>query len=410
VSTIFWTLPNQNIKNLNKHAIVDLIRFTPGGIARVDLARELGLTRAAITSIIDDLQSINLVREIESQHPGGRRPIVLEINPDLGWVVGIDIGARHVRLVLADFSARVVLELDVPLDISRGVEACLPLVDFAYKKLLEDAHLAPEKILAVGVGVPGPVVQKKGMVSGPPIMPGWDGFPIRDHLESLWGCPVSLSNDAELGALGEWAYGAGRGERNLAYIKVGTGIGSGLLLDGQIYRGATGSAGEIGHITLDEDGPLCTCGNKGCLEALAGGWALARYAIESVRKGTRTQLSDIKPIESISAADVICAAQSGDLLAQQIVINAGAHLGTAIASLVNLFNPSMVVVGGSVSQMGDLLLDPIRRTVQQRSLLVASKAVRITGALLGRRSSVMGASVEALSIILHQLAENNASR
>ena len=124
-------------------------------------------------------------------------------------------------------------------------------------------------------------------------MPGWDRYPIRDHLQQLWGIPVSLNNDAEMGAVGEWAYGAGRGERNLAYIKVGTGIGAGLLLDGQIYRGATGCAGEIGHITIDENGPLCTCGNRGCLEAIAGGGAIARKATEAVKMGQRTQLSEL---------------------------------------------------------------------------------------------------------------------
>lgn len=402
MSTIFWTLPTQNIKNLNKHAIIDLIRFTSGGISRVELARELGLSRAAITAIIDDLQSIELVREIEGQHAGGRRPVVLEINPDRGRVIGVDIGASHVSMVLADFSARVIHELEEPFEVAMGVDQGLSQIDQLFQRLLKESKIPNDKIDAVGVGVPGPVVSELGMVSNPPIMPGWDGFPIRDHLQKLWGCPISLNNDAELGALGEWAYGAGRGERNLAYIKVGTGVGAGLLLDGQMYRGVTGSAGEIGHITIDEHGLVCTCGNRGCLEAVAGGWALAHHAIDAVRKGQRTLLADIKPIEKITSHDIISAAKSGDLLAQQIITEAGVHLGTAIASIVNLFNPSMVVVGGSLSQMGDLLLEPIRRVVNQRSLIVASKAVRITAALLGRRSSVMGAVTEALSIVLHQ--------
>lgn len=406
MSTFFWTIPTQNVKNLNKHAVVDLIRFTAGGISRIELSRQMNLTRAAITAIVSDLQSAGLVREIEAHYPSGRRPIVLEINPDRGHVVGIDMGATHVTILVTDYSARVVREMDEPLDINEGPTVCLPRVEALVHQILAEAGLSLKDISAVGAGVPGPVVAGVG-VMGPPIMPGWDGYPIRDDLAKRFGVPVSLSNDAELGAIGEWAYGAGRGERDLAYIKVGTGIGAGLLLDGQIYRGATGSSGEIGHITIEENGPICTCGNRGCLEALAGGRAIANRAIQEINNGRRTLLTEISPVSQIRSRDVIAAARRGDLLSQQIVSEAGVHLGTALASLVNLFNPSMVVVGGGVAQIGDLLLEPIRETVHQRSLLPASRSVRITSALLGRRSSAMGAVVQALSIVLHRFSEHS---
>ena len=406
MSTFFWTLPTQNVKNINKHAVVDLIRFTSGGISRIELSRQMNLTRAAITTIVADLQSEGLVREVESHYPSGRRPIVLEINPERGYVVGIDMGATHVTILLTDYSARVVRELDESLDINAGPAVCLPRVEELVHRILAEAGLTIKDVTAIGAGVPGPVVAGVG-VSGPPIMPGWDGYPIRDDLAKRFGLPVSLRNDAELGAIGEWAYGAGRGERHLAYIKVGTGIGAGLLLDGQIYGGANGSAGEIGHVTIDESGPICTCGNRGCLEALAGGRAIARRAIQEVNSGRRTMLAQITPVSNIHSRDVIAAARRGDLVSQQIVSEAGVHLGTALASLVNLFNPSMVVVGGGVAQIGDLLLEPIRETVHQRSLLPASRSVRITSALLGRRSSAMGAVVQALSIVLHRLADHD---
>jgi len=260
------------------------------------------------------------------------------------------------------------------------------------------------------MGVPGPIVSEAGMVLAPPIMPGWDRFPIRDTLEKLWGVPVSLNNDAELGALGEWAAGAGRGEANLAYIKVGTGIGAGLLLDGHIYRGVTGSAGEIGHLTIDENGPICTCGNHGCLEAIAGGRAIALQAQEVVRKGKRTQMADVKPVESLSAREVAAAASRGDLPAQQILAKAGTHIGIAIAGLINLFNPSMIVVGGGVARTGDLLLEPMRQAVQTRSMPASARVVRITTAMLGKRSSGMGAVIQALTIALHQVADRKEVR
>jgi glucokinase-like ROK family protein len=390
------------VKNLSRHVILDMIRFTSGGISRAEIARQMDLTRAAITTIVDDLVQKELVRESASgPATGGRKPILLEINPKHGFVVGIDIGATHAGLVIADFSASVLHEAEFPLDINRGPEVCLPVIDTHLRRQLDQLNLPMSQILAIGVGVPGPVVAEAGAVSSPPIMPGWDNFPIRKHLHDLWGVPITLNNDAELGALGEWAYGAGRSQQNLAYIKVGTGIGSGLLLDGQVYRGATGCAGEIGHITIQENGPLCSCGSYGCLEALAGGRAIARKAREAVLAGRRTQLAIIEPVEAISARDVAEAARLGDLVAQQIVTTAGGYLGIAIADLVNLFNPGLVVVGGGVAQMGDLLLDPIRRAVRERSLRPAAQAVRITAAVLGRRSSSMGAVVQAISLALH---------
>lgn len=371
----------------------------------MELARQLHLTRAAVTEIVNSLQRLHIIREVQGHRSGGRHPIALEINPELGYVIGIDIGATHVTLVLADFSARVIGELGLPLDIEDGPQIVLQAVDEAIQRLLEAANVSLKDVKSIGVGVPGPIVKVSGWVSSPSVMDGWDRYPLRDHFIQTYGCPVALNNDAELGALGEWAYGAGRGERNLIFIKVGTGIGAGLLLDGQIYSGTTGSAGEIGHITIDENGPLCSCGNFGCLESVAGRRAIERKAIAAVQSGQRTQLSKIEPLEQISTRHIIAAAREGDIVAQRILIETGKHLGTAIASIVNLFNPSMIVVGGVISQIGDLFLESVRQTVQTRSLRAASRNVRITTSLLGMRSSAVGAVVAALSIVLHHLAE-----
>ncbi len=406
MNSYLWPTPVQNVKNINKHTILDLIRFTPGGISRVEIARHMDLSRAAVTAIVNDLLATGIIREAESRNVrSGRPPIVLEINPTRGYVIGIDFGATHLNLLVADISARILEEIEVEIDIQDGPKACLAEADSRVQELLAKTHLDLKDVLTIGVGVPGPIVAAAGMVVAPPIMPGWDGYPIRDTLQKLWGCPVSVNNDAELGALGEWAAGAGRGERNLAYIKVGTGIGAGLLLDGQIYRGVTGSAGEIGHLTIDENGPVCACGNQGCLEAIAGGRAIAQQARQSVQHGQRTQLASIQPVESITARDVAAAARRGDLLAQQILARAGMHIGIAIAGLVNMFNPGMVIIGGGVAQTGDILLEPMRQTVQRRSLPAATRVVRITTAMLGRRSSSMGAVIQALTIALHQVAD-----
>jgi len=410
LNNFYWSDSRQNVKNFNKHAIIDLIRFTPNGISRIELARVLGLTRAAITATINDLQEADLVHEVKGKHPAGRKPIVLEINPKRGYVVGVDIGATHITALLADYSALVLDEIDASIDISEGPHKILDMVIEMTKEMTRRTGISESSIHAMGIGVPGPVVAGGGMVSGPPIMPGWDKFPIDTYLEKALGIPVTVSNDAELGAIGEWAYGAGRGERNLVYIKVGRGIGAGLLVEGQIYHGATGSAGEIGHITIDENGPLCSCGNRGCLEALAGGNAVAKSAIARIKRGDRTTLSAIAPISSIRSEDVIDEACRGDLVSQQILIDAGRHLGTAIAGLVNLFNPNIVIIGGNVSRIGDLLLEPIRKTVQDRSLKMASSNLRISTALLGKRSSGMGAIVQALNMVIHNFADISDER
>ena len=392
-----------SFRNQNKRVILDMIRFTPGGISRSEIARQMDLTRAAISTIIGDLEGQGLVHEAtEGPTTGGRRPVLLEINPQHGFVLGIDMGATHLGMVVTDFSAKVINEIEVPFSISDGPHICLPRLQAQVKGLLEHSGLDLSQVHAIGIGVPGPVVVEAGSVGAPPIMPGWDGFPIRTHLESMWGVPVSLGNDAEFGALGEWAAGAGRGTKNLVYIKVGSGVGAGLMLDGEIYRGTTGCAGEIGHIAIMESGPVCTCGNRGCLEAVAGGWAIARQAREAVRSGKRTQLSSLE-VDSITARDVAAAARMGDLVSQQIITEAGTYLGVAIANLVNLVNPSMVVVGGGVAQLGDLLLEPIRHAVRVRSLRSAAQAVRINAAVLGRRSTSVGAVVQAINVALDHM-------
>ena len=384
---------------------MDLIRFADHGISRADLADKMGLTRAAVTIIINELIKNGIILSTESRSTSsGRPPVELEINPDQGVVGAVDMGARHLSVALGDFSARILEETELPFNVENGPKACLQQADHVLSELLQKRGLSSRDLAAIGVGVPGPVIAEKGTVMAPPIMPGWDRFPIRATLESQWGTAATLNNDAELGALGEWAYGAGRGEKNLAFIKVGSGIGAGLIINQQIYGGTTGSAGEIGHLTVDENGPLCTCGNHGCLEAFAGGHAIASQAKNLVASGKRTLLSEKDP-DSITARDVAEAARRGDLPAQEIIKRSGTFVGIAIAGLINLINPSTVIIGGGVAQVGDLLTGPIRQAVHERSLRASEHSVRITTAMLGRRSSLMGALVQAINVAIHVAIE-----
>lgn len=385
-----------------------MVRTSPTGISRAEIAQRLEVSRSTVSVIVDDLIASQLVLERGAGvSRGGRRPIVLEINPDAGRVVGVDMGASHVHVVLADLRGKILLESEASFNIADGPELCLQHMVGLVSKLLAHAGCAWVDIRAVGIGVPGPVVTAQGIVSSPPIMPGWDGFPIRSYLEEQWRKPVMIDNDADLGALGEWMFGAGRGESNLAYIKVGTGIGCGLMIDGKIYHGVLGTAGEIGHVTVSQDGPPCKCGNYGCLEVMAGGRAIAQRAELVVKAGQRTSLADLPRDKGLTAQDVAHAAQQGDLISQQLLSDAGRHIGSALASLINLLNPALILIGGGVAGAGDFLLNPIREAVQQRSLRASLAATRIRQAELGVHSVAMGAVALALNVAFQVRVPSN---
>lgn len=386
------------IRRLNKAAIFDAVRVNQDGISRADVARITDLSRATVSAIVDDLLQAGLVREARiGASRGGRRPTILELNPDAGRVVGIDIGATHLNVAVADLRGTVLAVSESDFDIAAGPAKGLEQVKEVVEEMLTSAECSWRSVKAVTVGVPGPVVEKLGAVAAPPIMPGWDGFPIQKQLKDLWGRPVFVVNDSDLGALGEWRFGAGKGESILAFIKIGTGIGCGILLDGQIYRGVIGTAGEIGHVTISEDGPPCTCGNYGCLEAMAGGRAIAQRAQLAIKAGQRTSLTSIYATRELNARDVAEAARNGDTVSQQLLGDAGRHIGSALASLINLLNPGLVIIGGKVGQSGDVILNPIRSAVRDHTMKPAFQAARIEVAALKSRSTVMGAIAFALS-------------
>lgn len=385
------------VRKLNKESILEIVRRSPDGVSRAEIAETLNVSRATVSGIVDGLITSGVILERGTgASRGGRRPIVLQINPEAGRIAGIDIGATHMVAVITDLRGRILADVEEPMDITAGPRVCLEQVRQWLGHLLDRSGERWENVWAVGVGVPGPVITAQGMVSSPPIMPGWDGFPIRHYLESGWHKPTLVDNDADLGALGEATFGAGRGETNLAYIKIGTGVGCGIVLNGKIYHGVLGTAGEIGHVTISQDGPPCKCGNYGCLEAMAGGRAIAQRAQLAVKAGQRTMLTELSPHHEITARDVALAAKAGDSVSQQLLSDAGRHIGSAIASLINLLNPGLIVIGGGVTEAGSYLLDPIQEAVNQRSLRASLQAARITVATLGRKATAMGAVALAL--------------
>jgi glucokinase-like ROK family protein len=379
------------VRELNKVLVLNLVRQEQT-ISRTDIARRAHLSRSTVSAIVNDLIAEGwLVESGTGKSRGGRRPILLTFNYQAGYVLGVDAGATHLLAVVTDLDAQTVTEVESSFDVSVGPEAGLQAIGSVIHQVLAAAHLERSQLIGIGVGLPGPLDYRRGTVVAPPIMPGWDNFPVRDRLESALGVPVYVDNDANLGALGEYSYGAGKNVDNLAFIKVATGIGCGIIAGGQIYHGQTGAAGEIGHVTMAEDGPPCTCGSYGCLEAMAGGPAIAQRAVRAIQVGQSTMLRSMISNGNLTAKLVEEAAREGDPLAVQLYADAGRLIGLAVANVINLLNPGRIIIGGGVSEAGELFLASLRDTASQRSMRAAVGATDIVQATLGHRSSALGA-------------------
>ncbi|MEJ2558210.1 MAG: ROK family transcriptional regulator [Anaerolineae bacterium] len=387
------------MRELNKSLVLKVIR-EERPISRAEIAKRTRLSRSTVSAIVDKLLESEFIREQGvGKSRGGRRPILLDFNPRAGFVVGLDIGAAHLLAVVADLQATLLVTLEEPFSIEVGPEKGLAQAVQIVETALEKANVLRPRVLGVGVAVPGPVDYAAGMVVSPPIMPGWDRVPIRDRLQGTLGLPVYLDNDANLGALGEYAYGAGKNVSNLAYIKIGTGIGCGLIVDGRIYRGQRGYAGEIGHLTIDENGPPCRCGSFGCLESMASAEAIVRRAEMAMQAGQQTSLSQHR---RLTATDIARAARERDALSQQLFEEAGRHIGVALAGLINLFNPGRVIIGVGADETSELLLDPVQRTVGARAMAGSLADTRIVPAQLRRETVAAG----AVALVLEQTFRN----
>lgn len=381
----------------HRRQVMELVWRSPEGTSRAQVARQLSLSRAAISQNADDLIEGGLIRDRDNRRShSGRRPVCLVTNPRAATVLGIEIRATRLLVVVADACSRILAETSQAFDIVDGPRLTLDQVRRMVDSLLLEAGIGSAQVDAACVGVAGPVDVEAGTMVAPPIMPGWDQYPIRSALSELLRVPVIVENDANLHAVGEVTYGASRGQSNLLFVMVDTGVGLGMILNGELYRGEHGGAGEIGHLVMVDDGPLCACGNRGCLEALAGDGAIARQAREIAKNDPDTLLARMCPIEMLTAREVEEAAAQGDHAAQQLLQRAGEYLGVAIVDIVNLLNPGLVVVGGGVAGAGDLLIEPIRKAVRLRALRLGA-AVEVTSASLRSRSGVMGAVAVALS-------------
>jgi glucokinase len=306
-------------------------------------------------------------------------------------VIALDIGGTQSRVALVNSDAKILKRVSVPTEAGQGYKIIIKSI----RELLTDDELA--RVVGIGVAIAGLVRADSGTLVYSPNMPGWLNFPIKQIFADEFGVPIYVGNDASLAAIGEYKYGAAKDIDNFIYITVSTGIGGGLILDGKLYVGADGYAGEVGHMTIDPDGPLCVCGMRGCFEAMASGTAIAREARERIAAGDKSSLSDIVDcdLSKITAATVEQAARSGDGLAKDVMHQAAVNLGIGLSNLIIIFNPDAIVVGGGVSRSNELIFDPARQVVAKRAVRYLQRDVPIIKAVLEDNVGLIGAAAMA---------------
>ena len=362
-----------------------------GPLSRVELADRLGVSRTTMASEVARLSELGLAEGVgPAASRGGRRSTLVDLSSEVRFV-GIAIGATAMSVAVTDGRLTVLGQRYVDMDVRLGPEHVLATSLELTRKVL--AEQGVDRPSGVGIGVPGPVDFHGGMPVSPPIMPGWDGYPVRDAIARELGCPALLDNDVNVMALGEQHSGVAKSARDFLFVKIGTGIGCGIVVDGHLYRGVDGCAGDIGHIRVEEFGPTCACGNTGCLEAFFGGAALARDAMAAARSQRSPVLAAMLAEKSeLTAVDVASAVAQGDPHAVQMIRDGGHRVGWVLASLVSFFNPDLIVIGGRVARLGHPLLAEIRGVVYRRSLPLATGNLPVVLSEMGDDAGVVGAA------------------
>ena len=382
------------------HRVLRLLR-DEGPVSRAELGDRLELTRPRLLAEVERLVAAGLIAEAGmAASRGGRRSTLVELHSRLRFAA-VDLGASSIDIEVTNGRLEPVAAYRESADIRSGPKAILNRVN----ELLAKAHTdgAYERLDAVGIGVPGPVSFRDGVPVSPPIMPGWDRFPVREVLAREHACPAVVDNDVNIMAIGERHGGVAHSVDDFLFVKIGTGIGCGIHLAGDVYRGVDGCAGDIGHIQVDSHGPVCSCGNAGCLEALFSGAALARDALAAARNGDSPALAErLETNGEIAARDVADGAAEGDVTCIRLIRDGGRRVGGVLATLVSFANPSMIVIGGGLAQLGHILLAEIRSVVYRRSLPLATGNLPVVLSELGSRAGVTGAAVLASDTAFEQ--------
>jgi glucokinase-like ROK family protein len=367
--------------------------------SRPEVSRITGFSRTLVSKYIDSTIELALLEEgTLGVSTGGRAPRLLKFNADAGEILVAELGASGMSIALSDLSGKLSEIIEIEGDIGLGPEKVLLNIENAFEKIISKTD---KEVWGIGIGLPGPVEFAEGIPMSPPIMPGWDRYPVRQRLSEKFNVPVWVDNDVNLMALGEVAKNHEKKYNELIYIKIGSGIGAGILTHGRLHRGAQGCAGDIGHIAVaGVTDVVCRCGNVGCLEALAGGIAIARDALIAAENGQSKFLHDrYRAKKKVEASDVIEGAKSGDKWCVDAINAAGQQVGKILATLVNFHNPSIIVFGGGISTAGDQLLASIRETVFKRSLPLATRDLEIR---IGENSDSTGL-IGAAEMVISEL-------
>jgi len=384
-----------SLRQMNRLRVIEMLYRQPGS-SRTDLARWTGLSRATVSALIEELGYAGVIEEHEgpvtaAPRSSGRPPVLLSLVPGAGFAVGLDFGHQHIRVAICDLSGELVAEDFSPAEVDHAPTESLDLAHELVGAALRGAGIEPERVLGVGMGLAAPIHKATGEIATEGILPGWHGIRPAHEMQARLGVAVELENDANVGALGEKVFGAARDVDDLIYVRVSAGIGAGLILGGRPYRGFGGVAGEIGHVLADPAGPICRCGNRGCLETIASPPAVAALLERSSGEPVGVELL----LELVAAKD---------RRARRAVADAGEAVGRALSMLVNVLNPELVVVGGDLAPAGPMLLDPIRAAIERHGVAPAAGAVRVVAGTLGDRAEVLGAAGLILAQSPHALA------
>jgi glucokinase-like ROK family protein len=386
----------------DEELLIQLIRKYDG-VSKEDLVDFTGFSRSKVNRIIQYLQEKNIIVETgKSKNTGGRRAVVFSLNGQLGLIAGVFIGATSIDLMLTDVSGKRLGRYSEEALVKEGPHKILDRVSELISQMVADSGFSNEAVIGMGIGVPGPVDFSLGSLISPTIMPGWDKFPVVPYIHQTFPkAYVVVDNEVNMMGVGEFIKGVGKGVKNQIFVKIGTGIGAGIICEGKIYRGTYGCAGDIAHICVDKNGPICVCGNTGCLEALAGGPAIANLGVKAIQEGRQTILKEYydRNQGSLTSIDIGKAAGEGDAVSIEIIRNSGRVIGEVIAGLVNFYNPGLIVIGGGVSNLGNLFLASIRQAILKRSLPLATRDLPILFSDLGDDSGVIGAVSMSLDMM-----------